>query len=399
MTVFAPASEAEAADIIRQAQAARTPLALAGSGTKAGIGQSGGAAHCLTSLGLQGITLYEPSEMVISARAGTRLSEVARVLAARGQRLTFEPPEPALLTGAGGEQTIGGIVAANWSGPRRIAAGACRDSLIGVRFVNGRGESVKSGGRVMKNVTGLDFVKLLAGSWGTLGFLLEVTFKVLPAPEAEITLALSDLDDRRGVEALCVAMGSPWGVSGAAHLPRDWRDGGGKQPALTLLRLEGSAFSVRHRAQALGGRLAGFGGHSLIEEDDSRLVWSRVRDAAPVAEPGEWAVWRISTAPSRGPDVVAAVKAAREALHFYDWSGGLVWLSTPAGGDAGESVVRAAVAQAGGHATLVRAPVEVRASVPVFQPQAAALARIGRDLKRAFDPAGVLEPGRMVAGV
>ncbi|MFC0218245.1 glycolate oxidase subunit GlcE [Pseudochelatococcus lubricantis] len=399
MTVYAPASEAEAADVIRQAQAAHSPLALAGSGTKAGIGRPGNAGHCLTSLGLQGITLYEPSEMVIAARAGTRLVDVARVLAARGQRLTFEPPEPALLMGTDGEQTIGGIVAANWSGPRRIMAGACRDSLIGVRFVNGRGEIVKSGGRVMKNVTGLDFVKLLAGSWGTLGFLTEVTFKVLPVPEAEITLALAGLDDRRGVAALCDAMGSPYGVSGAAHLPDGWHDGGQPQPALTLLRLEGSAFSVRHRVAALGERLAPFGGHSLLEDDDSRLVWSRVRDAAPVAEPRERAVWRISAAPARGPDIVAAVKAQREAIHFYDWSGGLVWLSTPAGEDAGEKAVRAAVAQHGGHATLMRAPVEVRAAVSVFQPQPEPLARLSRELKRAFDPEGVLEPGRMTAGV
>ncbi|MGV6873426.1 FAD-binding protein [Pseudochelatococcus sp. B33] len=397
-SIRAPASEAEAADIIRQAQEAGEKLAIAGRGSKAGIGRPGEAGRCLSSLALSGISLYEPSEMVAAAYAGTPLSVLEAHLASSGQRLTFEPASPATLFGNDGEQTIGGIVAANWSGPRRIQTGACRDSLIGVRFVNGRGEIVKSGGRVMKNVTGLDLVKLMAGSWGTLGFLTEVTFKVAPIPEAEATLALVGLDDRRAVAALCRAMGSPYGVSGAAHVPGGWSSGGSADPALTLLRLEGSAFSVRHRVGALAGHLAEFGGHSLLEGDDSRLIWTGVRDCAPIAHPHERAVWRLSTAPTRGPDVVAAIAGQRDIRHFYDWSGGLVWLSTPAEGDAGAAAVRGAVAAHGGHATLIRAPLAVRQSVPVFQPRTGPLARIAADVKRAFDPAGILEAGRMEAG-
>ncbi|MFT0893215.1 glycolate oxidase subunit GlcE [Pseudochelatococcus sp. G4_1912] len=399
MSVFAPTTEAEAADIIRQAQAERTPLALAGSGTKAGIGRPSNAEHCLTSLALSGITLYEPSEMVVSVHAGTRLEDLERHLAAKGQRLTFEPMQPVLLMERDAQQTIGGIVAANWSGPRRIQAGACRDSLLGVRFINGRGEVVKSGGRVMKNVTGLDLVKLLAGSWGTLGFLTEVTFKVSPIPESETTLVLSGLNDRQAIAALCDAMGSPFGVSGAAHLPDGWDANDAAGTAFTLLRLEGSAFSVRYRAEALGGRLAAFGGHALIEGADSHLIWARVRDCAPIAQPVEHAVWRVSTAPTRGPDLVAALRETLDIKHFYDWSGGLVWLSVPAADNAGAIAVRAAVARYGGHATLIRAPIEVRATVPVFQPLAEPFMRLSAGLKQAFDPVGILEPGRMVAGV
>lgn len=393
-SVVTPASEAEVADIIRQAQESGTPLAISGRGSKAGIGRPVAAGLRVSSLALSGVTLYEPSEMVIAAHAGTPLSVLEAHLAASGQRLTFEPPNPAALFGNDGEQTVGGIVAANWSGPRRIQAGACRDSLIGVRFVNGLGETVKSGGRVMKNVTGLDLVKVLAGSWGTLGFLTEATFKVAPIPEAEATLALVGLDDRRAVEALTSAMGSPYEVSGAAHVPGGW-NGGSADPALTLMRLEGSAFSVRQRVGALAGHLAGFGGHSVLENEDSRLVWAGVRDCAPLAHPDTQAIWRLSTAPTRGPAVVADIARQRAVRHFYDWSGGLVWLATSTEGDAGAAAIRGVVDTVGGHATLVRATLSVRTEVAVFHPQIGALAQAAADLKHAFDPAGILEPGRM----
>lgn len=398
MTIFTPATEEEAAEIIRQAHDNRTPLTIAGNGTKAGIGRSANTENCLTSAAMSGVTLYEPSEMVVSVRAGTRLSDLEAHLAEKGQRLTFEPMLPMHLMENGSEQTMGGIVAANWSGPRRIQAGACRDSLIGVRFINGRGEIVKSGGRVMKNVTGLDFVKLLAGSWGTLGFLTEVTFKVSPIQENEATLVLAGLDDECAIAALCDAMGSPYDVTGAAHLPAGLQ-AGIKGAAMTLLRLEGSAFSVRYRAGALGDRLAAFGAHAVIEGQDSQHLWAKVRDGEPLSSSDDRAIWRISTAPTHGPSIVAAVSQTIDAEYFYDWSGGLIWLSVPATGDAGASIVRAAVTQLGGNATLIRAPIEVRASVPVFQPLAEPLVRLSAGLKQVFDPAGVLEPGRMMAGV
>lgn len=399
MTIFAPATEEEAAQIIHRAYTEGTPLSIAGNGTKAGIGRPTNTEHGITSVALSGITLYEPSEMVISARTGTHLSDVEAHLAEKGQRLTFEPLVPMYLMGNGAEQTMGGIVAANWSGSRRIQAGACRDSLIGVRFINGRGEIIKSGGRVMKNVTGLDFVKLMAGSWGTLGFLTEVTFKVSPIPESEATLVLADLDDRQAIAALCDAMGSPFEVTGAAHLPKglSLKDTG--NVPMTLLRLEGSAFSIRYRSTALRERLAAFAHCELIEGKDSQHLWAKVRDCEMLPQSDDIAIWRLSTAPTHGPDIIASVLSGLEADYFYDWSGGLVWLSVSAAGDAGASIIRAAIAQYGGNAMLIRAPAEVRASVPVFQPVAEAVARLSAGLKQSFDPAGVLEPGRMVAGV
>ena len=395
MTALLPASEAEACAAVAEAAASGTPLALEGAGTKATLGRPMRTARTLSSRALAGITLHEPAEMVIAARAGTPVAEIRRTLESRGQMLTFEPMDHRPLLGTAGEPTIGAVAAANISGPRRIQAGAARDSLIGVRVVNGRGEIVKSGGRVMKNVTGLDLVKLLAGSWGTLGFLTEVTFKVLPRPERSATLVLRGLDDARAVAALSAALGSPFDVSGAAHLPG--RLGGGGQ---TLIRVEGLAFSVDHRLGELRRLLRRQGSADILEGEAAAALWRSVRDAEPVIEPRDQAVWRISTAPSHGPDLAGvAGRLIGAARWFFDWGGGLVWLACPAAGDAGAAAIRAAVHQYGGHATLVRGPAEIRAAIDVFPPEPEPLRRITAGIKAAFDPNGIFNPGRMWAGV
>lgn len=396
MTHHAPTSEPEACAAIVEAAARRTPLAIAGGGTKAGIGRPAQSEATLSSAGLAGITLYEPAEMVIAARAGTPLAEIVRALAEKGQQLPFEPMDHRPLLGSAGEPTIGAVAAGNISGPRRIMAGAARDALIGVRFVNGRGEALKSGGRVVKNVTGIDLVKLMAGSWGTLALLTEVTFKVLPVPERAATLVLSGLDDARAVAALAAGLGSPFEVTGAAHLPAGL-DGSG---ARTLLRLEGFSFSVDHRLGELRRLLREYGSPEVLEGDAAAMLWRELRDAVPLAEPRDAAVWRLSVKPSAGPAVAAGASRGLDARWFYDWGGGLLWIACPAAGDAGAAVIRAAVRGAGGgHATLVRAPAEVRAAVDVFEPLPAPMLRLTAGLKAAFDPAGILNPGRMYAGV
>jgi glycolate oxidase FAD binding subunit len=340
------------------------------------------------------VTLYEPAELVIAARAGTPLAEVQRTLAERGQELAFEPMDYRLLLGSKGEPSIGAVAAANLSGPRRIMAGAARDSLIGVRFVNGRGEAVKSGGRVMKNVTGLDLVKLMAGSWGTLGFLTEVTFKVLPRAERTASLVFRGLNDRQAIEALSLALASPFEVTGAAHVPAVDTAG-----ASTLVRIEGFSFSVEYRLTELRRLLKRFGSPEILERKGAEALWQSVRDVAFLAEPRDRAVWRVSTAPTRGPDLTARVAEAIDARWYYDWGGGLIWIATGVQGDAGAAAIRSAVKAVGGHATLVRAPDEVRAAVDVFEPQAGAVMRITSGIKTSFDPSRILNPGRMYAGV
>ncbi len=394
MTIHTPGDEQEASRIITEAANNGTKLQVFGHNTKVGIGRPVDAGTGVSSTELKGVTLYEPAELVISARSGTPVAEVVRTLASRGQELPFEPMDYRTLLGTQGEPTIGAVAAMNISGPRRIMAGAARDSLIGVRFVNGRGEIIKSGGRVMKNVTGLDLVKLMAGSQGTLGFLTEVTFKVLPKPERTSTLLIRGLDDRRAVEALSRALGSPYDITGAAHLP-----GPDRQGARTIIRLEGFSVSVDYRLGEVRRLLKKLGSADIIEGRGAYALWQSVRDATMFSGLGDRAIWRVSTAPTRGPDLVEQVTRALDAQWFYDWGGGLIWIATPAAGDAGAAVIRDATRTFGGHATLVRAPAATRSALDVFEPQTDSVMVLTRGIKTSFDPAGILNPGRMYAGI
>jgi glycolate oxidase FAD binding subunit len=392
---ISPTTEAEVAHAVLEAIADKAPLSVEGGGTRNGLGRPVQAACTLSLAKLTGITLYEPAEMVIGAWAGTPLSEVVKTLDERGQMLAFEPMDHRKLYGTTGEPTIGAVAACNISGPRRVMAGACRDSLIGVRFVNGKGEIIKNGGRVMKNVTGLDLVKLQAGAHGTLGVLTEVIFKVQPKPAMVATLEITGLGDARGIEALCAAMGSPFEPTAAAHLPA----GISGAKARTLIRIEGFPEQIAYRTQALAMRLQDFGVLSRNPDAQSGALWSDIRDAAFLAEPRTDAVWRISVAPGKAADTVTAISRDRAVRVFYDWSGGLIWLATAQGDLAGGKLIQNAAAAAGGHATLVRADAVLRAAQPVFQPQNPVLQKLQAGIKASFDPDGIINPGRMVAGV
>jgi len=392
--MLTPASEADLADDVKTAARECVPLAIIGAGTRSGLGRPVQAGETLSTFRLTGVTLYEPSELVISARAGTQLKEIEALLAGHGQRLAFEPMDHRGIYGSSGEPTIGAVAAANVSGPRRIVAGAARDSLIGVRAVTGAGDIVKSGGRVMKNVTGYDLVKLMAGSLGTLGVFSEVTFKVQPVPETEATLALTGLSDETAVVAMSAALGSPFSVTGAAHAPAD--EG---EPARTYIRLDGFAASVADRAARLRDQLAEFAAADILEAATSRSLWLTILDLDGLSAPFSTPIWRVSVKPGDGPAIAASAKAAFQARVLYDWGGGLVWLVGGEGDDAGAGVIRAAVRAVGGHATLVRAPESVRNAVDVFQPLPAPVMEMSRKLKATFDPAGILNPGRMYAGV
>ncbi len=389
-----PATEEALAAIVKTAHDDAAPLAVSGNGSKAGIGRDVQTAAEVSTAGMTGITLHEPSELVIAARAGTPIAEIEQALAAKGQMLPFEPMDHRMLLGSDGAPTVGGIAGANVSGPRRIQAGACRDSMIGVRFVNGRGEAVKSGGRVMKNVTGYDLVKLMAGSWGTLGILTEVVFKVLPRPEAETTLIYRGLDDGAAIRLMSAALGSPFEVSAAAHRPARRAASGG-----TMLRLENVPASIAYRGDALAALLSEYGTPERAEGEASMALWRGVRDVADFSTDHAQAIWRLSTAPSRAAALVARIRAQRDAEVLYDWGGGLVWLETGAEGDGGEAAIRAAIGASGGHATLVRAPDALRAASTPFEPPSAGVAALNRAMKASFDPARILNPGRMHVGL
>lgn len=390
-----PASEAEALECVQAARAAKTPLRLIGGGTRAALGRPVAAARGLSTKAMSGITLYEPAEMVIGAKAGTPLAEIESTLAQKGQMLAFEPMDHRRLLGSAGAPTIGAVAAGNISGPRRINAGAARDSLIGVRYINGRGEVIKNGGRVMKNVTGLDLVKFQAGAFGTLGLLTEVIFRVVPRPEVVAVLCLEGLSDARAIEAMSAALGSPFEITGAGHIPAETAGG----MARTLLRIEGFAESVAYRTGQLTGLLAPFGALARLPEAEGLAAFTALRDATALAAPADAAIWRLSLRPGLAATAVARIAAQRPVRALYDWGGGLVWLATSLEGEAGAGSVRAAAKAAEGYATLVRAPDELRVVVPVFEPEPAPLAALTKRVKAASDPEGLFNPGLMHAGV
>jgi glycolate oxidase FAD binding subunit len=392
---FVPASLEEACDIVRAARSDSRALQIAGGGTRAGLGRPVQADDVLSSAGLSGILVYEPAEMVIRARSGTPLEEVEAALAGNNQMLPFEPVDHRPLYGSQGRSTIGALAACNISGPRRIRAGAARDSLIGVRFVNGAGEELSSGGRVMKNVTGLDLVKLQAGAYGTIGFLTEVTFKLLPKPECTGTLVIEGLSGSDAIRAMSLASQSPFEVSAAAHVPACE----GRVPQ-TAIRVEHFRPSVDYRLREIAKRLAEFGASRMLDTGTSLAFWADVRDATVLGAGPADIVWRISIRPSHTAAFLAALRTAGLAFRYMlDHGGGLIWLALPPCDNAGADIIRQALPAGVAHALLARAPDATRASVPVFQPLPDAMMKLTAGIKTSMDAGGIFNPGRMYDGV
>lgn len=364
-------TEAELAGMIA---AARGPLAIQGGGTR-GVHPSG---ETLSTAGLSGVDLYEPGALTLVVAAGTPVAEIDRLLATENQRLAFEPIDHRSLLGTTGEPTIGGVVAGNISGPRRIQAGACRDFLLGVRYIDGSGTVIKNGGRVMKNVTGYDLVKLMAGSWGTLGVMTQVSLKVLPRAETQATVTISGIGTAQAVRVMSVALGSPFEVSGAAYDPQADR---------AMIRVEGFTDSVAYRVGRLTDLLNSLGTIDAIENaEKSAALWKQVRDVEMLAgAAGD--VWRLSVKPSDAPEIADRLNA--DAL-LFDWGGGLIWARVPSGTD-----LRARTGQMDGHASLIRAEDETRAALGMFHPQSAPLEAISKGLRAKFDPRGIFNPGLM----
>jgi glycolate oxidase FAD binding subunit len=403
MTRFVPTSIDELREAVAGALAAAEPVELLAGGTKRGLGRPLQTPHVLDLNRLSGIRDYTPSELVLTAGAATPLTAIDRALNGAGQMLAFEPPDWRGLLGAvHGTQTLGGVLACNLSGPRRIKAGAARDHFLGFRAVSGRGEAFKAGGKVVKNVTGYDLPKLMAGSYGTLAALEEVTVKVLPRPEAAATVLVGGVAPDDAVRALSAALGSPHEVSGAAYLP----PGTPRRPGLpaggiVALRVEGPGPSVAFRRDALLNEFAEAGETAPLGDSETTALWRDIGNVTPLAGLTDRVVWRLSVAPGRGAEVAQAIARSIDAVWFLDWGGGLVWIAVVEPGDAGAAVIRGAVGGPtghGGHATLIRGSPGLRAAVPVFEPQPAPLAALSRRIKDGFDPRHILNPARMVEG-
>lgn len=396
-------------DAVRAAIASEQPLEIIGHGGKRLIGQPMATNALLDVSALNAVTAYEPNELIITVQAGAPLADVLSLIDSKNQQFAFEPMNTSQLLGTPDIGTVGGMIGAGLAGPRRIRAGGARDHLLGAHAVSGFGDSFKAGGRVVKNVTGYDLCKLLAGSWGTLAVMTEVTLKVMPRPESERTLMLRGLDDVTANRAMTAALGSPYDVSGAAHLPASsfrtamnvLGDMGSPGQALTLLRLEGITASAVHRAGALAAMLAPFGAAEILEDVVSAAIWSAIRDVQPFAAGGAlgaWPVWRIVCPPASGGALGQALSRDTGGDVIYDWGGGLIWAALPPKPDAQAALVRQRVSAAGGHATLIRASEQVRRDVEVFHPQPDGLASLSERVRNSFDPKNILNRGRMMRG-
>lgn len=397
-----PRDVPELLDAVRSAIAAKAPLEIIGAGTKRGLGRPV-AGHVLDVTAFAGVESYEPEELVLTTGAATPLAEIEARLAQAGQQLAFEPPDYGPLYGAaGGRQTVGGVLAANLAGPRRITAGAARDHFLGFSAVSGRGESFKAGGRVVKNVTGYDLSKLLAGSYGTLAVLTQVTVKVLPAPERVATALLHGLSGEAALAVMRDALASSCDLSGAAHLPAAVAPAvpPGGSGAATALRLEGPGPSVEARLELLHTVLGRERRFEILGPGESASLWRAIRDVTPFAASPVRPLWRLAVPPAACMRVAAEITGRLEARWFADWGGGRLWLElAQAGDDAGAAIIRAAARSATGHAILVRAPETLRSRIPIFDPGTDAVASLTRRVKDSFDPHRILNPGRMYEAV
>ncbi|NPU11138.1 FAD-binding protein [Bradyrhizobium sp. 83002] len=397
---------ADVEEVVRSAIANEQPIEVIGHGSKRGIGQVTATNAVLDLSALSAVVSYEPNELIITAQAGAPLGDLLSLIDSKSQQFAFEPMDTGPLLGTTGRGTLGGMIAAGLAGPRRVRAGGVRDHLLGAYAVSGFGESFKTGGKVVKNVTGYDLCKLLAGSWGTLAVMTEATLKVMPRPEAERTLVLRGLDDLRANRAMTAALGSPFDVSGAAHLPasslRPEVEGlgavGSPREAVTLVRLEGITASAVHRAGSLTKLLAPFGAAEIVADDASAALWSAVRDVLPFAAQGTlgaWTVWRIVCPPVSGGALGQALARQTGGEVIYDWGGGLIWAALPPQADASAGVVRKLADAAGGHAMLLRAWDEMRLAVDVFHPQPPGVAALEERVRVSFDPKAILNRGRI----
>jgi glycolate oxidase FAD binding subunit len=389
--ILTPADAQELAQIVQAAMNARTPLQVIGGGSKQSIGFPGRETALVSTEKLDQIIDYDPSELVLTVQAGTRLSVIQELLASHGQMLAFEPFDFALASGATpGSSTIGGVVAAGFAGSRRLSAGNVRDHLLGFTAVSGRGEQFVAGGRVVKNVTGYDLSKLMCGSWGQLAILTQLTLKVLPRPRMSLTLSVSDLDDAVAFATMTRAVRSRCELAAAAYLPQGLID----RRSHTLLRLEGFGPSIDARAAGLEQVLSELAVDRLMGEAGS-AAWSSI-PAAMCCDGAATAtvLWRLCIPSTSGARLCAALRDLG-GDYCVDWGGALIWARLPASATAEK--VRAAAAAAGGHATMMCAPIEYRTRASAQHPESAGVAALAARVKLAFDPAGILDPHRFAA--
>lgn len=405
MTAVWRPDDAEAVrDAVREAVASRLSLRIVGHDSRNDLGRPVQADVLLDLSALDAVVDYQPEELVLTVQPGASLADVQALLAENGQALGFEPPDFGTLWGnPDGRGTIGGAMISGFGGPAQLTAGGPRDHCLGVKAVNGAGDPWASGGRVVKNVTGFDLPKLICGSFGQLGVVTELTVKTTPARGQQRTVLLGGLDAAQAGAAMTAALAGTANVAAAAHVPADLAAlsvveslASGDRSA-TLLRLEGMALSVESRARALNAAL-GHADATILGDADSRRLWTEIAGARFFPAHQDAVVWRLSAPPAGGPEFGARLAERLRGRSFQDWAGGAIWLEVPAALDPGDLDIRPLVRATCGpdaHAMIVRAPAEIRASIPPFEPPQPAVGWLSRRLKQRFDPHGLFNPGRM----
>ena len=402
---FKPKSSKEIESIVRWAVAEEYSLEIVGSGSKRELGRPTQVSNEISLEQNTGILFYEPKELVLSVRSGTPVSEIESLLKAENQELAFEPIDLSSLLGTqNGKGTIGGLLSSNFSGPRRLKVGAVRDHVLGIEAISGRGEIYKSGGRVVKNVTGYDLSRGICGSWGTLSVLANITLKVSPSAETQRTFCILGLTVEDALGAMTTAMGSPTEISGASYIPASFvtrlqvEGINFSDRSVTLLRLEGFAKSVEYRFEKLKSLFTEYKDVEQLNSENSKSIWEQIKDVNLLENRENSMVWKISVAPTSAVPIITALQNSFSFDYYMDWSGGLIWLEI-SDGKPHDAEIRAEVDKFGGHAMLMRATAPVRGSIPVFHPQSPELAGLTKRLKEQFDPKRVLNPSRMYVGV
>jgi glycolate oxidase FAD binding subunit len=400
MATLRPTDAAQVAAMVQHAAAARRTLEVVGKGSRRQFGHPVRSDDTLDLSALSTIVSYEHDELVLTAQAAAPLEDIKSLLSERNQYLAFEPPDLADLWGQPkGEGTLGGALATGLGGPRRASAGAPRDHFLGFKAVNGLGQSFSAGGKVVKNVTGYDLPKLMAGSFGTLCVMTEVTVKVLPAPPETRTLAIYGLDEQGALTRLRSALGGPVAVTGAAFLPIDIVAGisgpmAERSGSAALLRLEGVEQTVRVGVSKIIERVGQSCSVAIFNTEDSQQLWQEIGNAHVFAE-SDLPVWRFSIPPSTAASVGDALRRSGASRLYFDWGGGSVWAEGPGTEDGGAVRFRSIATEAGGHVVLMRAARELHDRVDVFQPLEPGLLALTARIKERFDPFGLFNPGRV----
>lgn len=403
VTIFKPNSENEISEFVKFCNQKNIPIEIKGSGSKSNIGRNFQSEKTIDLSGYSGIIKYEPEELYIKVKSGTPINEISRELEKHNQQLAFEPTDFGyIFNGKSNPGTIGGTMACNFSGPRRFKSGSVRDHVLGVKIITGRGDSVKSGGTVVKNVTGYDLSKIITGSYGTLAVISEISIKVLPKPPSIKSLIIHNAQLKKSLDYLNIALSSSSDISGAVFYPEYFNekfklnDLVNKGP-LTALRVEGVSSSIDDRVQKLIDELGLLRDEiNFLNDEQSRIFWSNTRDLKVFSNTDKNLI-RIVTPPSETLNIINSLKKI-SSRYFIDWGGNLIWMEIEKINASIIKDINIMTDKANGYFTIIKLDDSLKAGLDVFKIDPIKF-KISEKIKKSFDPKRILNPGKMYSGI